>query len=307
MFDFNDFIKLSPKDLCRKEVFISSPLSPIIIEWWNPHPVYRLHKHTGFEEFAVMRHGVCVHYHRRQFQLLAPGDATFIGTQNPHGYVCPHEVGLFNVVFNSDSFYHKFPEVKKLLDELKALSLDNPYLKISPQNLKQTLSIVHRIEYERSQEFDDITSSSMFSLFLQIAVMLLRDNSPKYQLQKNIKIHKDYKLETLITAISYIRKDVSEKIKDITYGLNQQKLNTKTVQRYFQKYTRISIYEFILLQKLVLTMNVILCEPSRSLSDIIEGANYANYRSFARHVEHFFHVSPKIFHQQILTIGNLRV
>ncbi len=304
MFNFADFTKLKPKVLYQKEVFLSSPLSPVIIEWWNPHPVYCLHKHMDFKEFAIMRHGVSLHYHRGKFQLLAPGDATFIGTQNPHAYVCTHEVGLFNVVFNAEYFYHNFPEVKNLLNKLKAVSPYDSCLKISPKSLKQTLSIVHRIEYERSSKFDDITSASMFSLFLQITIMLLRDNNPEYMASQNLsngdKI--ELRLQTLITTVEHIRKLAYHKIKDITFFLDQNNLNTKTIQRYFQKYMRISLYQFILLQKLTCTMNYIIQNPDAGLDDIIDEMGYTNYRSFARNVNHFFSVSPKNFKRIILAI-----
>ncbi|MFV0606495.1 MAG: AraC family transcriptional regulator [Niabella sp.] len=305
MFNFDDFLKLAPKKLYREEVFSSAPKAPVIIEWWNPHPVYRMHKHAGFEEFAIIRQGLSVHYHRNSFQLLTPGDAIFVGTEHPHAYVCTHNLGLFNVVFNAEYFYSYFPEVENILSKLKTLSKNKNSLRISSENLLQTLSIVYRIEYEHSLHFDDYTSSSMFSLFLQITIMLLRDNTEGYQVHKKNLKDSIKQLENLSNVITFTRKHIDLPISEISAELTKAGLNNKTIQRYFLKHLHITLYQYIQLQKLILVMNAILKNPASQLSDILIEAGYTNYRNFSRHIHKFFGISPKEFQKNILNIQQL--
>lgn len=305
MFNLDDFLQLEPRELYREDVFASAPKAPVIIEWWKPHPVYRMHKHADFEEFAITRQGVSVHYHRDNFQLLTPGDAIYIGTENPHGYVCTHNLGLFNVVFHSQYFYSYSPEVKDILTNLKTLSKNKNSLRITAENLLQTLSIVYRIEYENSLHFDDYTSSSMFSLFLQIAIMLLRDNTETYQSNEKIYREQSKQLETLRKVITLTRQHIELPISEISAKLNDSGLNNKTIQRHFLKHMHITLYQYIQLQKLVLAMNYILENPNGQLSDILANAGYTNYRGFSRHIQQFFGTSPKEFQNNILKIRHL--
>ncbi len=256
MFNLNDFLHFSAIELYRKDVFASAPKAPVIIEWWKPHPVYPMHKHIDFEEFAIIRQGIGIHYHRDKFQLLTPGDAIFIGTENPHGYVCTHNLGLFNVVFNAEYFYTCFPEVKNILTNLKALSKTKNSLRISAENLSQTLSIVYRIEYENSSHFDNYTSSSMFSLFLQIAIMLLRDNEENPPPYKGEHHSNNRQSKVISQIIMLIRQSIDMPIAEISSKLTELGLNNKTSQRYFLKHLHVSIYQYIQLQKLTFVMNL---------------------------------------------------
>ncbi len=302
MFDLNNFLCLDPKILFRKDVFSSAPKAPIVIEWWNPHPVFRMHKHSDFEELAIPRQGVSIHYHRDQFQLLCLGDALFIGTENPHAYVCTHQLGLFNVVFNAEYFYTYFPEVQNILSNLKRISKNKNILRVSPENLSQTLSMVYRIEYEHSLHFNNYTSSSMFSLFLQIVIMLLRDNTEDYQIYEENSKNRNKQLGNLNKTIDFVRKHNDLSISEISSTLTQSELNNKTTQRYFFKHMHITLYQYIQLQKLTLAMNYILENPTAQLSDIINDTQYTSYRNFARHIKQFFGLSPKEFHKIILKI-----
>ncbi|MBS9783397.1 MAG: helix-turn-helix domain-containing protein [Pasteurella sp.] len=304
MFNFDNFLQLTPIMLGREKVFTASPSSPIIIEWWKPHPVYRLHHHVGFEEFAIVRHGFCIHYHRNQFELLTLGDAAFIGKTNPHGYVFTNKMALFNIVFSSQYFVNDFPQLQELLKELKELSLNNIHLKISPRTLKQILLIVYTLENECSQ-FDNLSSVSMLSSFLQVTLMMLRDNNPTYNSPSKLPPNHDPHLEELIHIIDMIRNNIHKPIKNITDIIDDSHLNTKTMQRYFQKNLHISLYQFITLQKLVITMNTILKNPKESLVTITEEMGYSNYRSFARNIDNFFQLSPKRFQEKVLAISNL--
>ncbi len=305
MFNFHDFLQIPSRKCYRKDVFASAPKAPVIIEWWQPHPVFPMHKHIDFEEFAIIRQGIGIHYHRDKFQLLTPGDAIFIGRENPHGYVCTHNLGLFNVVFNAEYFYACFPEVKNILTNLKALSKTKNSLRISAENLSQTLSIVYRIEYENSTHFDDYTSSSMFSLFLQIAIMLLRDNrenDPHLPHNKGFHHNNNKQSESISRIIAFIRQSIDMPISEISASLTALDLNNKTAQRYFFKHLHVTIYQYIQLQKLTFVMNAILKHPEHSLMYILGEAGYTNYRSFSRHMVNFFGNAPKDFQKNIFKI-----
>ncbi|MDG6882139.1 L-rhamnose operon transcriptional activator rhaR [Phocoenobacter uteri] len=306
MFDFNDFLKLPPKKLVREEVFKREPNSPIIIEWWKDHPVYQLHKHIDFKEFAIVRQGFCIHYHRGMFDLLTLGDAAFIGNSTPHGYVFTHRMLLFNIVFNEEYLSNNLVHIKGLLSELKLLSKNESHLTISPQTLKQVLSISYTLDRECFQ-FDGFTFMSMLSSFIQISLMMLKDNNKRYYSYHNIADYSstEIKLDALLNTIKLIRKNIKLPIKNIIELLNAQNCNDKTMQRYFKNYLYISIHQFILLQKLVLTMNYIVKYPNMSLTSIIEEAGYSNYKNFSRNVKGFFNLSPKEFYKNILEIDKL--
>ncbi|MDP8161645.1 helix-turn-helix transcriptional regulator [Pasteurella skyensis] len=306
MFDFNDFLKLPPKKLMREEVFKNYPNSPIVIEWWKKHPVYELHKHIDFKEFAIVRHGFCIHHHRGLFDLLTLGDVAFIGNSTPHGYVCTHEMSLFNIVFHEEYLIDNLFQIKGLLNELRQLSQNDAHLTISSQTLRQVLSTSYILEQE-SFKYDDLTFMSMLSSFIRIALMMLEDNNSEYYLHNNIANYSrtEIKLDTLLKAIKLIRKNIKQPIKNIVELLNAQNYNNKTMQRYFKKHLCISIHQFILLQKLVLTMNYIIKYPDMSLTSIMEEVGYSNYKNFSRNIHFFFNISPKEFYRNVLEVDKL--
>ena len=88
--------------LIRTDLYLDTGY-PLLVIKNRQHGKTKLHRHEFFE-LVYIDHGVSLHSHEGQIQILTAGDLFLVLPGEVHSYINTHNTGLYNCLFKAEAF-----------------------------------------------------------------------------------------------------------------------------------------------------------------------------------------------------------
>ena len=128
---------------------------PLMVIKNNQHSKTALHRHE-FYELVYIDHGVALHSHEGQIQILTAGDLFLVLPGEVHSYISTHQTGLYNCLFKAEAFIGMeadiaaLGELSWLLKGRERSQADRVHASMAQR--QQIVLILEQIDWEKSNQ-----------------------------------------------------------------------------------------------------------------------------------------------------------
>nr|WP_321462202.1 helix-turn-helix transcriptional regulator [uncultured Cohaesibacter sp.] len=269
---------------------------PIQISRRDPQPHFPLHNHD-FDEVAYIMKGHGITFMGNRFQLLLPGNVTYLRAEDTHAYPMVDSLRLLNIFFVHDRLIENFPKLKSLVEDFHALQSSNSQLFTDYTAYARLKSLADLLDVETFCS-DDYSEYTAMAHLVEFFVLVLRQyqrqeeftlTDPE-QLARNkiLKIFADPAL-----AQARCRKELQEVVTCHT-------LSWRSFERILPEMAGLTPHEMCICNRFIAFLNLLMDQPDQTLEEACISAGFSDYRSMSRNCRQFLTLRPKEVQNKIM-------
>ena len=262
---------------------------PIQISRRDPQSHFPLHNHD-FDEIAYIIKGHGITFTGERFQLLLPGNITYLRAEDTHAYPMVDSLRLLNIFFLHDRLIENFPKLKSLIQDFHALQSANSQLFTDYTAYARLKSLADLLNVETFCS-DDYSEYTAMAHLVEFFVLVLR----QYQRQEDFTLTDPEQLarNKILKIFADPALTQAKCRKDLEGVVRCHALSWRSFERILPEMSGLTPHELSICNRFITFLNCLLSQPEQTLEDACIAAGFSDYRSMSRNCRQFLKLSPK--------------
>lgn len=262
---------------------------PIQISRRDPQPHFPLHNHD-FDEIAYIIKGHGITFMGDRFQLLLPGNVTYLRAEDSHAYPMVDSLRLLNIFFLHDRLIENFPKLRSLIEDFHALQSTNSQLFTDYTAYARLKSLADLMDVETFCS-DDYSEYTAMAHLVEFFVLILR----QYRRQENFTLTDPEQLARnkilkLFADPALARAKCRTELEEI---VSCHGLSWRSFERILPEMSGLTPHDLSICNRFIAFLNLLLDQSEPTLEDACMTAGFSDYRSMSRNCRQFLKLSPK--------------
>nr|WP_321525104.1 helix-turn-helix transcriptional regulator [uncultured Cohaesibacter sp.] len=268
---------------------------PIQISRRDPQPLFPLHNHD-FDEVAYIMKGHGVTYMGDRFQLLLPGNVTYLRADDAHAYPMVSSLRLLNIFFEHERLIESFPKLTSLIEDFHALQSSRSQLFTDYTAYARLKSLADLLDMETFRS-DDYSEYTAMAHLVEFFVLVLRQYQRQGEFTLTDPEHLARNKILTIFADPHLAEATSRKALE---GLvRQHALSWRSFERILPEMAGLTPHDLCVCNRFIHLLNLLMDAPDRNLEEASLAAGFPDYRSMARNCRQFLAMPPKAVRDRI--------
>ncbi|WP_321448908.1 helix-turn-helix transcriptional regulator [uncultured Cohaesibacter sp.] len=262
---------------------------PIQISRRDPQPHFPLHNHD-FDEVAYIIKGHGITFMGDRFQLLLPGNVTYLRAEDTHAYPMVDSLRLLNIFFLHDRLIENFPKLRSLVEDFHALQSTNSQLFTDYTAYARLKSLADLLDVETFCS-DDYSEYTAMAHLVEFFVLILR----QYRRQEDFTLTDPDQLARNKILKLFADPALAEGKcrKDLEALVQCHALSWRSFERILPEMSGLTPHDLAICNRFIAFLNLLLDQPDQTLEDVCITAGFSDYRSMSRNCRQFLKLSPK--------------
>lgn len=269
---------------------------PIQISRRDPQPHFPLHNHD-FDEVAYIMRGHGIAFMGERFQLLLPGNVTYLRAEDIHAYPMVDSLRLLNIFFLHDRLIENFPKLNSLIQDFHALQSSNSQLFTDYRAYARLKSLADLLDIETFCS-DDYSEFTAMAHLVEFFVLVLR----QYQRQEEFTLTDPEQLarNKILKTFADPALAQAKGRKDLEKVVQCHALSWRSFERILPEMAGLTPHDLTICNRFIAFLNLLMEQPEQPLEEAGLEAGFSDYRSMSRNCRRFLNLSPKQVQGKIL-------